>query len=84
MNIESSFYVIRSDCGYWHYNITGALVTCWGDPLTAERFDSPKDAREFLEMTLKSRGRYRDDGGNPRVARVKFAVADVRHGGGAR
>ena len=84
MNIESTFYVIRSDRGYWHYTMTGDLVTRWGDPLTAERFDSQKDAKEFLGMTLKSRGRCRDDGGNPRVAKVRFAVADVGHGGGVR
>ena len=84
MKIESSFYVIRSDCGYWHYTMTGALVVRWGDPLTAERFDSQKDAKEFMDMTLKSRDRCRDDGGNPRVAKVKFSVADAGHGGGAR
>ena len=83
MKIESSFYVIRSECGYWHYNTTGALVTCWGDPLTAERFDSPNEARMFLNMTMKARNNIDRRGGGtpPRIAKVSFTVTPLKRRG---
>lgn len=70
---KESFFVICSETGYWHFNSTGGLVHCWGDLLTAERFDTREDAEALIDMECRTN---RWDGDcRPRVAQVTTNIS---------
>ena len=45
---RETFYIIGTPCGYWHWGSGGSRIDCWGDPLTAERFDTKAEAKRCI------------------------------------
>ena len=43
-----TFYIVGTESGYWHWD-SGSRIDCWGEPLTAERFDTQADAERCIE-----------------------------------
>lgn len=43
-----TFYIIATPCGYWHWTDGGNRIDCWGEPLTAERFDTKAEAEQCI------------------------------------
>ena len=46
---KEEFYIIATPSGYWHWTNSGQRIDCWGEPLTAERFDTKKEAEAFID-----------------------------------
>ena len=46
---EETFYIIATESGYWHWTPSGQRIDCWGDPVTAERFDTKAEAEAFID-----------------------------------
>ena len=67
-----TFFVIATPEGYWHYNEAGCRIDCWGDPLTAESFDTKAEAERFIDEEY-------DDGmdGYPRPSVMKVVATVV-------
>ena len=66
MKVEKDiFYVISEDTingtMYWKTKDDGAVITCWGDALSADRFGSYGEAMSYATATLSEYGRLSDD-----------------------
>lgn len=64
-----TFYIIGTPWGYWHWGNSGCLNDCWGEPLTAERFDTKKKAETCIAEMY---GEH--DGYEPKVLKVTQTV----------
>lgn len=66
---SETFFIIAATEGYWHFRTDGSRIDCWGDPLTAERFDTQEEAETFIDEEY-------DDGmdGYPRPSVLKVVT----------
>jgi len=73
MKIDTDeFFVISSVPGtYWRTFEDGAVVDCWGDPQTADRFDTVEEAGEYI-------AEGDDCGARVKRVRVKVKVTNAR------
>lgn len=47
--LEETFYIIATESGYWYWGNGGQRIDCWGDPATAERFDTKEEAETCID-----------------------------------
>ena len=65
-----TFYIIGTESGYWHWTDSGSRIDCWGEPLTAERFDTEKEAEKCIDEEYDPD----IDGDRPKVLKVTQTV----------
>ena len=66
---KEEFYIISTPSGYWHWTNSGQRIDCWGEPLTAERFDTKNEAETCIAEMY---GEH--DGYEPKVLKVTQTI----------
>lgn len=46
--VTELYIIISTPCGYWHWTNGGNRIDCWGESLTAERFDTKAEAEQCI------------------------------------